>query len=60
MSATKELAYPDYDADVIASTFRLLGTDVALTQADEVLLMKPSYLPLSGHQAKARALRLTQ
>ena len=60
MSATKELAYPDYDDDVIASTFRLLGTGITLTKADKVVLMEPQHLSLAEKQAKARALRLTQ
>ena len=41
LASTNQLKYPKHDHDAIASTFRLMGTDVTLTQADKCILMEP-------------------
>ena len=60
LAATKILKYPDHDYDAMASTFRLLGTGVTLTQADKAILMEPQHMPPAEKQGKGRVLRVTQ
>ena len=60
LSSKQALMYPDHDVDVMASTFRLMGTGVTLTAADKCVLMEPQHMPPTETQGKRRVWRISQ